>query len=78
MSRCKIHNSPKGQCPDYKSDRKELKPDTAKERKDAGLGATKTKIHLCDFCPVKMYNQQKAYTERGLYKWPKKQQIHQK
>jgi hypothetical protein len=25
-----------------------------------------------------MYNQQKAYTERGLYKWPKKQQIHQK
>jgi hypothetical protein len=68
MSCWKIHNSPKGQCPDYKSDRKELKPDTAKERKEAGLGATKTKIHLCDFCPVKMYNQQKAYTERGLYK----------
>jgi hypothetical protein len=67
MSCWKIHNSPKGQCPDYKSDRKELKPDTAKERKEAGLGATKTKIHLCDFCPVKMYNQKRAYTERGLY-----------
>jgi hypothetical protein len=67
MSCWKIHNSPKGQCPDYKSDRKELKPDTAKERKDIGLTATKTKIHLCDFCPVKMYNQKRAYEARGLY-----------
>lgn len=62
-----VHMRPKGQCADYKSDRKILKPDTAKERLEAGLGATKVKTYLCDFCPVKMYNQKKAYTERGLY-----------
>jgi hypothetical protein len=67
MSCYKIHNRPTGQCPDYKSDRKELKPDTAKERLDAGLGASTAKIHLCDFCPVKMYNQKRAYQARGLY-----------
>jgi hypothetical protein len=63
-----LHLRPQGQCADYKSDKKVLKPDTAKERLDAGLEAGKTKIHLCDFCPVKMYNQKRAYTERGLYK----------
>ena len=62
-----VHMRPKGQCADYKSDRKILKPDTAKERLEAGLGATKVKTYLCDFCPVKMYNQKKAYQERGLY-----------
>jgi hypothetical protein len=67
MSCYSLHNRPQGQCPDYKSERKVLKPDTAKERLDAGLAASKTKIHLCDFCPVKMYNQKRAYSERGLY-----------
>jgi hypothetical protein len=62
-----LHLRPQGQCSDYKSDKKILKPDTAKERLAAGLEAGKTKIHLCDFCPVKMYNQKRAYTERGLY-----------
>lgn len=68
MSCWKIHNSPKGQCSDYKAERKVLKPDTAAERKAIGLEATKSKIYLCDFCPVKMYNQKKAYEERGYYK----------
>lgn len=67
MSCWKVHNSPKGQCSDYKIDRKILKPDTDAERKEAGLAKSTAKIYLCDFCPVKMYNQQKAYKERGLY-----------
>lgn len=64
------HLRPKGQCPDYKSDKKQLKPDTAAERKEAGLdkpGMTGPKVYLCDFCPVKMYNQKRAFTEKGLY-----------
>jgi hypothetical protein len=67
MSCYSIHNRPKGQCPDYKSDRKILKPGTAGERKAEGLAESKVKIHLCDFCPVKMHNQQKAYQAKGLY-----------
>lgn len=67
MSCYDLHMRPKGQCPDYKSDRKVLTPKTNAERKDAGLDKSKVKIYLCDFCPVKMYNQKRAYTERGLY-----------
>jgi hypothetical protein len=67
MSCYAIHNKPKGQCSDYKVDRKIITPDTSAERKAAGLGKSTAKIYLCDFCPVKMYNQQKAYKERGLY-----------
>jgi hypothetical protein len=63
----RIHNSPKGQCSDYKVERKLLKPNTAKERREANLAESTIKVFLCDFCPVKMYNQQKAYKERGLY-----------
>lgn len=62
-----LHLRPKGQCPDYKSDKKVLEPATKAERKEAGLGKSKVKIYLCDFCPVKMYNQKKAFTEKGLY-----------
>jgi hypothetical protein len=62
-----LHNKPKGQCSDYKIDRKILKPGTDKEREAAGLSKSKSKIYLCDFCPVKMYNQKKAYQEQGLY-----------
>ena len=68
MSCYALHNRPVGQCSDYKSERKILKPNTEKERQEIGLAASKTKIYLCDFCPVKMYNQKKAYTEKGLYK----------
>jgi hypothetical protein len=67
MSCYAIHNRPKGQCADYKAERKLLKPDTSKERKEAGLAQSTIKVYLCDFCPVKMFNQQKAYKERGLY-----------
>lgn len=68
MSCFALHNRPQGQCSDYKSDRKVLTPATNAERKEAGLAKSKVKIYLCDFCPVKMYNQKKAYTEKGLYK----------
>ena len=67
MSCWKVHNSPKGQCPDYKTDRKLLNAGTDKDRRDAGLSKSNIKVHLCDFCPVKMYNQKKAYEAKGLY-----------
>jgi hypothetical protein len=67
MSCWKVHNSPKGQCADYKVDRKLLSAGTAEDRKKEGLAKSTIKVYLCDFCPVKMYNQQKAYKERGLY-----------
>lgn len=55
-----LHLRPKGQCSEYMSDKKALRPDTDAERKDAGLspyaksGGPKTK--LCQFCPVHQYN----------------------
>jgi hypothetical protein len=67
MSCWKVHNSPKGQCADYKAERKLLSSGTDAERKAEGLGKSTIKVYLCDFCPVKMYNQKKAYEERGLY-----------
>jgi hypothetical protein len=63
-----LHMRPKGQCIDYKSEKKILKPDTEKERMEIGLGSVKSKTYLCDFCPVKMYNQKRAYSEKGFYK----------
>lgn len=68
MSCYALHNRPVGQCPDYKSDRKVLKPGTAKERKEAGLDTSMApKIYLCDFCPVKSYNMKKHNESKGLY-----------
>ncbi|CAB4174817.1 hypothetical protein UFOVP965_82 [uncultured Caudovirales phage] len=67
MSCWKIHNSPKGQCPDYKVDRKLLSAGTEKERAAEGLNKSTIRVFLCDFCPVKMYNQKRAYEEQGLY-----------
>lgn len=62
------HNRPKGQCSDYKASHKTLKPDTAQERKDAGLDPLKMpKMYLCDFCPVKSYNMMKHNQAKGLY-----------
>lgn len=63
------HNRTKD-CSDYKIDSKQLKPDTAKDRKDAGLGrpgTTGPKVYLCDFCPVKSERQKFAFKEKGLY-----------
>ena len=67
MSCWRVHNTPKGQCSDYKTDRKLLNAGTDKERAAEGLGKSTIKVHLCDFCPVKMYNPQQAYKARGLY-----------
>jgi hypothetical protein len=64
-----MHNRPKGQCSDYKSDKKELSPQTEQARRREGLPVKprgKT-VYLCDFCPVKAHNQRKAYGEAGLY-----------
>lgn len=68
MSCWRVHNSPKGQCDDYKTDRKKLDPGTSKDRSAAGIAQSTITVHLCDFCPVKMYNQKKAYEAKGLYK----------
>jgi hypothetical protein len=64
MSCFSDHLRPKGQCPDYKSDKKLLKPNTDLEK----AGKTGPKVYLCDFCPVKSYNMQKSNAEKGLYK----------
>lgn len=65
------HLRPKGQCADYKSDKKLLKPQTSAERKDAGLSKYEQtggpKVYLCDFCPVKSFNMKKFNEEKGLY-----------
>lgn len=65
------HLRPKAQCPDFKSEKKALVPKTHAERKEAGLsapGTTGPKIHLCDFCPVRVFNERKAREAKGLYK----------
>lgn len=64
------HNRPKDSCPDYKSDKKLLKPDTDADRKEAGLekaGKTGPKVYLCDFCPVKSLVMEKYNKKQGLY-----------
>lgn len=63
-----LHNRPQGQCSDYKSESRVIKPKTDAERKEAGLAKTNVKAYLCDFCPVKSFNQKKVYESRGLYK----------
>ena len=63
------HNKPKGQCPDYKSEKKALRPQTQRDRIAAGLEVSSApKIYLCDFCPVKSYNMKKFNEQQGLYK----------
>lgn len=69
MSCFSLHNRPKGQCPDYKSEKKWLSPKTEQERRAAGLPSIGggPKIYLCDFCPVKSFNMQKHNDQQGLY-----------
>ena len=66
------YNRPKGQCPDFRAEKKRLLPQTAVERKDAGLESptqsNATRIYLCDFCPVRVFNERKTREEKGLYK----------
>ncbi len=65
------HQRPKGQCPDYKSDKKVLQPKTNEARKELGMPLLKDvggpKMFLCDFCPVKSFNMQKAREAAGAY-----------
>lgn len=63
-----LHNRPEGQCVDYKIENRKLKPKTDGDRKAAGLDAYKSTVYLCDYCPVKMFNQKKAFEAQGLYK----------
>lgn len=58
----KKHLRPKEACPDWRSDRKRLVPDTKADRKEAGIslrpvGPTR---YLCDYCPVRAYYEKKA------------------
>ena len=59
-------------CGDYKSDAKKLVPDTAAERKDAGVGKfdtsnPATQRWLCEYCPVHSLVQQMQKKKAGLY-----------
>lgn len=62
------HNRTKS-CGDYKSDKKRLTPDTADERRQAGLpqlGREKD-IFLCQFCPVHSLVVTAARRAAGMY-----------
>jgi hypothetical protein len=62
-----LHNRPKGQCFDYKSEKKKLSAGTEQMRKSEKLGAySGPTIYLCDFCPVKAHNQHQFYKEKGI------------
>jgi hypothetical protein len=69
MSCYSLHNRPKGQCADYKSDKKELSPQTEQARRREGLPIKPRgkKVYLCDFCPVKSFNMKKFNEQEGLY-----------
>lgn len=65
------HLKPKGQCPDYGSEKKRLLPGTDAERKDLGLKKAKdsssTRVFLCQFCPVHTYNVTRKREQAGMY-----------
>lgn len=65
------HSRPKGMCPDYRSEKKRLVPNTKAERKDVGLAspaASGPKVYLCDFCPVASFVSNMRNIETGLNK----------
>lgn len=53
------HLRPVGACADYRSADKKILPNTAKERKEAGLAAPSkapgASQHICSFCPVESF-----------------------
>jgi hypothetical protein len=53
-------------CPDYKSEKKLLKPGTSQDRKALRLPEARTKHYLCDHCPVKSIVQKKHFEKLGL------------
>lgn len=66
------HLRPTDGCPDYKTDKMRLLPNTKAERKDAGLvdpkNAPGPRNYLCNFCPVQSTVDQKLRAMKGLYK----------
>lgn len=66
-----LHLRPADSCPDYKSEKKRLVPDTKALRKEAGLStpekAGTTHVYLCDFCPVKSVVMTKQRKAAGMY-----------
>jgi hypothetical protein len=59
-------------CPDYKSDSKRLVPNTAAERKEAGLekfdpNNPHTQRFLCEYCPVQSIVDQMKRKKAGAY-----------
>ncbi|MGW0061418.1 hypothetical protein ACWDTT_16010 [Streptosporangium sandarakinum] len=54
-------------CDDWRSEKKRLVPDTAAERKAAGLGKPTSNRFLCDFCPVQSVKMQRMRAARGDY-----------
>jgi hypothetical protein len=59
-------------CSDYKSDSKQLVPNTQVERREAGIAKfdrhnPATKRYLCEYCPVHSLVQQAARKRLGLY-----------
>lgn len=59
-------------CSDYKSDAKQIIPDTASERKEVGMVKfdrhnPRTKRYLCEYCPVHSLVQQAQRKRAGLY-----------
>lgn len=62
------HQRPKGQCPDWRSEQKILRPSTSADRVELGLDpAARPKVYLCQFCPVATYNATKHREAAGLY-----------
>jgi hypothetical protein len=59
-----VHSRPKGQCPEFHADKKRLLPTTKAERHEVGLSDPKNapgpRIYLCDFCPVRTFNERCA------------------
>ncbi|MFD9947195.1 hypothetical protein ACFWYW_23915 [Nonomuraea sp. NPDC059023] len=54
-------------CGDFKSEAKRLTPDTAAERKAAGLGKARSNRFLCEFCPHFSVVMQRMRAARGDY-----------
>lgn len=65
---CWIQHKQTKDCDDYKSDKKLLKPDTAKDRLEAGMEklGSGPKVHLCDYCPMKSLVMEKYNKKKGL------------
>lgn len=60
------HQRPKDGCSEFRGSHKQLKPDTAKDRKELGLQPLHggPKVYLCDWCPVRSVLSQKINDKR--------------